>query len=81
MTEQEARAKIDYTPRIIQQSMDLLAADPELSHYPITVDGFKNDMWVRGEVATEAQRERAARLVWTARGVRSVDNQIVVQKR
>jgi hypothetical protein len=77
-SEQKAASNIDFTPQIIQQASDLIAADRELSRFPIVVDGFHGDMRLKGEVASDAQKSRAERMVWTARGVRSVKNDLDV---
>ncbi len=78
LPEREVAKRIDMTPEIVRQASQLLAADPELGRFPIVVDGFKNDMRVKGHVATAAQKERAARIVWAVRGVRSVENDLQV---
>lgn len=79
LSERKAAEQVDYTPVIIQQSTDLLAADRELGRFQIVVDGFKGAMRLRGGVNTPAQKERAAKIVWTSKGVRSVDNELQVQ--
>jgi hypothetical protein len=78
LPEREVAKRIDTTPEIVRQASQLLAGDPELGRFPIVVDGFKNDMRLKGQVATAAQKERAARMVWAVRGVRSVENDLRV---
>jgi osmotically-inducible protein OsmY len=75
-SERTVARQIDFTPEIIRQSSDLLAADPDLSRFGIRVDGFKGDMWLRGQVQTPTQRARAEKIVWAVTGVRSVKNEI-----
>jgi osmotically-inducible protein OsmY len=78
-TEWQAAKRLDTTPAIVQQASNLLGADPELSRFPIVVEGFKGDMRLRGQVATPAQKERAAKMVWAVRGVKSVENDLKVR--
>ncbi len=78
MSERKAAGRLDWTPQVVQQASDLIAADPELGRYQIIVDGFKGDMELKGQVATQAQKDRAEKLLWAVRGVRSVDNEIKV---
>lgn len=78
MSERKAAERLDWTPQIIQQASDLIAADPELGRYHIVVDGFKGDMELKGQVANQAQKDRAEKLLWAVRGVRSVENEIKV---
>jgi osmotically-inducible protein OsmY len=77
-SKREAAQNINWTDQIIRQSSALLAADPDLGRYPIVVDGFHNHMVVKGQVATEAERQRAWRIVWAIPGVESVENIIDV---
>jgi osmotically-inducible protein OsmY len=77
-SERRAAQEIDFTPQIIQQTSDLLAADRELSQFPIKVDGFKGNMRLKGQVRTAAEKQRADRIVWTARGVKSVENDLKI---
>jgi osmotically-inducible protein OsmY len=75
-SERAAVKKLDMTHEAIEQASSLLAADPELSRFPIVVDGFKGDMRLKGQVATPAQKSRAEKILWAVRGVKSVDNQL-----
>jgi osmotically-inducible protein OsmY len=77
-SEREAAKHVDMTSAIVQEASNLLAADKELARFPIAVDGFRGDMRLKGQVATEAQKERAGRIVWAVRGVRSVENDLQV---
>jgi osmotically-inducible protein OsmY len=77
-TERQAAERLDTTPQIIQEASGFLAADKELKGYPIQVDGFKGAISLTGQVATEAQKKRAAMLVWAVRGVKSVENRLDV---
>jgi osmotically-inducible protein OsmY len=77
-SEREAAERLDFTSQIISQSSDLIAADGELGKFPITVDGFKGAMRLKGKVATEAQKTRAGKIVWAFRGVKSVENHLEV---
>ncbi len=76
--ERKVARRIDMTPEIIRQSSNLFAADRELLQFPITVDGFKGAMRIRGSVATEAQKSRAEKIVWAFPGVQSVQNELEV---
>lgn len=77
-SERKAARRIDRTLEAVQQANSLLAADPELGRYPIQLDGFRGALRLKGEVATEAQKARAAKLVWAVPGVRSVENKLRV---
>ena len=77
-TEQKAAKQLDPTFDIINQSTALIAADPDLRRYHIEVDGFKGDMRLKGQVATTAQKQRAEKLVWASKGVKSVENDLEV---
>ena len=79
MSERQALQRLDLTHEVIRQGSNLLSTDPELGRFPIEVDGFKGDMRLKGEVATAAQKSRAERILWSVKGVRSVDNKIQVQ--
>jgi hypothetical protein len=78
-SERKAAEEIDFTPQIVQQASDLLAADRNLSRYHILVEGFKGDMRLKGTVHTELEKLRAEKIVWALRGVKSVDNELKVQ--
>ncbi len=76
-SERKAAKEIDMTPAIVQEASTLLAADRELSRFPIVVDGFHGNMRLKGRVATQAQKSRAEKIVWAVRGVKSVENDLV----
>ena len=77
-SERDAAKNLDTTTDVIQQASNLIAADPELSRFPIVVDGFKNAMRLKGQVAILAQKTRAEKLLWSVRGVKSVENDLQV---
>ena len=77
-SERQVAKHLDTTPQIIQEASRFLADDKELKRFPIQVDGFKGAMRLKGEVATEEQKKRAAMLVWAVRGVKSVENRLEV---
>jgi osmotically-inducible protein OsmY len=77
--ERKIAKHIDPTQEILQDVSKVLSVDPELSRFSIAVDGFKGDMRLKGQVQTEAQKTRAEKIVWSARGVRSVKNELDVQ--
>lgn len=79
--ERKIAKRIDPTQEILQDVSRFMAADVELSRLPIVVDGFKGDMRLKGQVQTEAQKARAEKIVWAARGVRSVKNELEIQPR
>jgi hypothetical protein len=79
-TERQAARQLDQTLCITRKASDLFASDPELSQQPITVDGFRNHMRLRGHVATADQGSRAERLLWTVPGVRSVENLLEIEE-
>lgn len=58
-----------------------LARDKELSALRIDVDTSAGRVVLRGTAPSDAARERAARLAQAVEGVRSVDNQLVVERR
>lgn len=76
--ERKIARSIDPTQEVLQDVSKFVAADPELSRLPMVVDGFKGAMRLKGQVQTEAQKARAEKLVWAARGVRSVKNDLEV---
>mgnify|MGYP002778347044 CR=1 FL=1 len=55
-----------------------LAADPELSALKINVDTMQGMVRLRGEVKSLALRRKAEALARGIRGVKSVDNQLVI---
>ena len=55
-----------------------LAADPELSALKINVDTTQGAVRLRGEVKSVALRRKAEELARSMKGVRSVDNQLIV---
>jgi osmotically-inducible protein OsmY len=75
-SERNAAKRLDMTPAIVQEASNLLAADQELSRYPIVVDGFRGNMRLKGQVTTPAQKARAEKLLWAVRGVKSVENDL-----
>jgi osmotically-inducible protein OsmY len=77
-SERDAAKNLDTTTEVIQQASNLFAADPELGRLPIVVDGFKGAMRLKGKVATPAQKARAEKLLWSVRGVKSVENDLGV---
>jgi osmotically-inducible protein OsmY len=77
-SERDAAKNLDTTTEVIQQASNLFAADPELGRLLIVVDGFKNSMRLKGQVATPAQKARAEKILWSVRGVKSVENDLQV---
>ena len=55
-----------------------LAADPDLSALKINVDTNQGAVRLKGEVKTLALRRKADELVQGIKGVKSVDNQLIV---
>ena len=55
-----------------------LAADPELSALKINVDSNQGAVRLKGEVKTLALRRKADQLVQSVKGVKSVDNQLII---
>ena len=55
-----------------------LAADPELSALKINVDSTQGAVRLKGEVKTVALRRKAETLARGIKGVKSVDNQLVI---
>jgi hyperosmotically inducible protein len=55
-----------------------LAADPELSAIKINVDSNQGAVRLKGEVKTLALRRKADQLAQGVKGVKSVDNQLVI---
>lgn len=58
----------------------MLMEDLQLKHLTIEVETRKGDVKLSGEVATEAQREHAERVVAAVSGVHAVNNQLTVKK-
>jgi osmotically-inducible protein OsmY len=79
-SERDVAKTQDLTIPITRQASDLLKRDAELRRFPIVVDGFKNQMRLKGKVATDAQKARAGRLVWSVPGVRSVENELEIER-
>ena len=77
-TERDVARSIDFTPQIIQQSSDLIGADPDLSRQAIVIDGFHGAMRLKGEVKTPEQRTRAEKILWAVTGVQSVKNELKI---
>jgi hypothetical protein len=75
-SERKAARSIDHTDEIIKQASAIITNDKELKNFPIVVDGFHNNMWVKGDVATAAQKSRVEKIVWAVPGVRSVENNL-----
>ena len=63
---------------ITSQLKGLLAADSELSALKINVDMTKGAVRLSGQVKTLALRRKAENLARGVKGVRSVDNQLVI---
>lgn len=55
-----------------------LAADPDLSALKINVDTNQGAVRLRGEVKSMALRRKAEEMARSIRGVKSVDNQLVI---
>lgn len=55
-----------------------LLADPEISGLKINVDTSQGRVRLKGEVKTMALRKKAEALVKEVKGVKSVDNQLVI---
>ena len=63
---------------ILAQIKTQLAADPDLSALKINVDSKQGAVRLSGEVKTLALRRKAETLARGIRGVKSVDNQLVI---
>lgn len=63
---------------ILAQIKAQLAADSELSALKINVDSMQGAVRLRGEVKTVALRRKAETLARGIKGVKSVDNQLVI---
>jgi osmotically-inducible protein OsmY len=63
---------------ITTQVKAALAADPDLSAMKINVDTDKGAVRLKGEVKSIALRRKADSVAARVKGVRSVDNQLVV---
>lgn len=63
---------------ILAQVKAQLAADPELSALKINVDSMQGAVRLKGEVKTVALRRKAESLARGIKGVKSVDNQLVI---
>jgi hyperosmotically inducible protein len=78
----------DAGPRSVGQVVDdatitaqvkaALAADPDLSALKINVDTLQGAVKLKGEVKTIALRRKADSLAAGIKGVKSVDNQLVI---
>ena len=55
-----------------------LAADPQLSALKINVDTTQGNVRLKGEVKTFALRKKAEELARSIKGVKSVDNQLII---
>ena len=55
-----------------------LAADPELSALKINVDTTQGEVRLRGEVKSLALRRKAEESARKIKGVKSVDNQLII---
>ena len=55
-----------------------LASDPELSALKINVDTTQGNVRLKGEVKSMALRRKAEDLARKVKGVKSVDNQLVI---
>jgi hypothetical protein len=63
----------------IQAAIDKkLSDDPALSSLGVTVTFASGKATITGTVRTEAQKAQVQRAVWSVKGVKSIDNQIVV---
>jgi hyperosmotically inducible periplasmic protein len=58
-----------------------LANDPVVKGGALTVEVKNGGVALRGQLETDRQKERAAKLAKKVKGVRSVDNQIAVATR
>lgn len=63
---------------ILAQIKAQLAADSELSALKINVDSMQGVVRLRGEVKTVALRRKAETLARGIKGVKNVDNQLVI---
>lgn len=63
---------------ITAQIKAALAADPDLSAVKINVDTAQGAVKLKGEVKTIALRRKANELATGVKGVKSVDNQLVI---
>lgn len=63
---------------IVTQANAKLAADPELSAIKINVDSMQGAVRLKGEVKTLVLRRKAETLVREIKGVKSVDNQLII---
>jgi len=55
-----------------------LAGDPDLSAYKINVDSTQGNVRLKGEVKSMALRRKAEDLARKVKGVKAVDNQLVI---
>lgn len=56
-----------------------LLADKSIKSFPITVNSYKNTVQLSGFVNTQYQKEKAAAIAYSVKGVNSVQNDLIIK--
>jgi len=56
-----------------------LLADKSIKSFPITVNSYKNTVQLSGFVNTQYQKEKAAAIAYSVKGVASVQNDLIIK--